>query len=151
MELRVEGVSRLGDQLVDEFEEVDLVVDPTERHEGLVSDHDVAAGVDPGSRPSGDVDDVVAIARGDLARPHAAPARLADHVGRPVGSETVEVVGDRGERDQLRPGTWPARYSSGSRTSITRAPCGDTFGEGGHLDLRNRHDAKANAPGRSGD
>ena len=34
MELGVEGVSRLDDELVDEIEEVDLVVDPTERHDG---------------------------------------------------------------------------------------------------------------------
>ena len=131
-----------------EFAEVDLVVDPTERHERAVSPITTSSpGVDPGTGAAGDVDDVVALVGGELARPHAAPAGLADDVRRSVGPEAVEVVGDRGERDQQGARHVPGGVLVGLADVDHERALGDAFGERGNLDLRNRHGAKANRPG----
>ncbi len=79
------------------------------------------------------------------------PPDLADHVGRSVGSEPVEVVGDRGERDQLGPGHVAGGVLVGLAHVDHEGAVGDTFGEGGDLDLGDRHDAEANAAGRPDD
>src|SRR5690606_2756625 len=68
---------------------------------------DRAAGVDPGERAAGHVDDVVALLGGDLAGPHATAAAGADHVVGAVSGELVEPVGDLAEWHQHR-----SRYAS---------------------------------------
>ena len=101
----------------------------------MVPDHDVAAGVDPGSGSTGDVDDVVALAGGELAGPHAPSARLADHVGRPVRVEPVEVLRHGGQRDQQSPWNVSGAILVFLAHVDHESALGDTFGEGGHLDL----------------
>ena len=68
------------------------------------------------------VDAATSAATYSQARMLRAPARQITYVG-PSPRKRVEVVGDRGRAGPARrPGTWPAAYSSGSRTSISRAP-----------------------------
>ena len=136
-------VARLGDQVVDEVVEIGLAVDPAIRHEGwsppTVSRPDaIHASVPPAtlttSMPSSP-------ARRRTRTPACCgrPTWQITYVG-PSPGKASRWSGTVRQRDRARrPGTWPSAYSSGSRTSTSRAAGGEALGELVDVDLLDGH------------